>query len=97
MVVHRRWTSHRRERDTYRYAQAIPLRDGDDALWVNWCELLTTDASGKVLDHNAVATSLALDAQNVVAVVEAGRSRWKIESAPQAHRREVYGELTKCA
>lgn len=79
-VVRRRWTGQRREIDTYRYATSIPLRDGDDALLVNWCELTTTDESGKVLYHNTFATSLSLDDQNVVKVVEAGRSRWKIEN-----------------
>jgi hypothetical protein len=79
-VVRRRWTGQRREIDTYRYAASIPLRDGDDALWVNWCELTTTDESGKVLYHNTFATSLPLDDQTVVKVVEAGRSRWKIEN-----------------
>lgn len=78
--VHRRWTGQRHEIDTYRYAQAIPLRDGDDALLVNWCELTTTDPSGKVLYHNAFATSLAVDEHNVAEVVAAGRSRWKIEN-----------------
>jgi hypothetical protein len=56
------------------------LRDGDDALVVHWCELTTTDESGKVLYHNTFATSLSLDDQNVMQVVEAGRSRWKIEN-----------------
>jgi hypothetical protein len=79
-VVRRRWTGRRREIDTYRYAQAIPLREEDDALLVNWCELTTTDESGQVLYRNAFATSLALDDRNVAAVVEAGRSRWKIEN-----------------
>ena len=79
-VVRRRWTGRRREIDTYRYATAIPLRDGDDALWVNWCELTTTDEHGKVLYHNAFATSLALNERNVLEVVAAGRCRWKIEN-----------------
>ena len=79
-VVRRRWTGQRREIDTYRYAPAIPLRDGDDALLVNWCELTTTDESGQVLYHNTFVTSLALDDASVVAVVEAGRCRWKIEN-----------------
>jgi hypothetical protein len=48
-VVRHRWTGQRREIDTYRYAQAIPLRDGDDALLVNGCELTTTDERGNVL------------------------------------------------
>ena len=79
-VVRRRWTGQRREIDTYRYAQAIPLRDGEDALWVNGCELTTTDAKGHVLYHNSFATSLALDDRQVPEVVAAGRSRWKIEN-----------------
>lgn len=79
-VVQRRWTGQRREIDTYRYAQAIPLRDGDDALLVNWCELTTTDEKGNVWYHNSFATSLALDDRQVPEVVAAGRSRWKIEN-----------------
>jgi hypothetical protein len=79
-AVRMRWTGKRRETDTYRYAQAIPLRDADDALEVNWCELVTTDDGGKVLYRNAFATSLALDDGNVAEVVEAGRGRWKIEN-----------------
>jgi hypothetical protein len=77
-VVQRRWTGHRHEIDTYRSAETLPLRDGDDALMVNGCELTTTDKNGKLLYHNTFATHLALHDQNVAAVVEAGRSRWKI-------------------
>jgi hypothetical protein len=79
-VSRTRWTGKRRETDTYRYAHAIPLRDADDALTVNWCELVTTDDGGKVLYRNAFATHLALDDGNVADVVEAGRGRWKIEN-----------------
>lgn len=79
-VVRRRWTGQRREFDTYRYAVSIPLRDGEDALLVNWGELTTTDEHGNVLYHNAFATSLALNERNVLEVVAAGRCRWKIEN-----------------
>lgn len=79
-VSRTRWTGRRRETDTYRYAHAIPLRDADDALEVNGCELVTTDDSSKVWYRNACATSLALDDGNVAEVVAAGRSRWKIEN-----------------
>ena len=79
-VVQRRWTGQRREIDTYRYAPAIPLRDGEDALSVNWCELTTTDESGHVLYHNTLVTHLALDDRTVPEVVAAGRCRWKIEN-----------------
>jgi hypothetical protein len=79
-VVRRRWTGQRREIDTYRYAESIPLRDAEDALLVNWCELTTTDEHGNVLYHNAFATSLALNDRTVLEVVAAGRCRWKIEN-----------------
>jgi len=79
-VVRRRWTGQRREIDTDRYAASIPLRDADDALLVNWCELMTTDAKGHVLYHNSFATSVALDDHPVPEVVAAGRCRWKIEN-----------------
>ena len=58
----------------------MPLRAGDDALTVQWCELITTTAEGKVLYRNAFATSHPVDASTVVAGVAAGRSRWKIEN-----------------
>lgn len=74
------WNGRGHVTDTYRYAKAIPLRDADDALTVNWCELTATDANGKILYRNAFATSLAIDNNNVAEIVEAGRSRWKIEN-----------------
>jgi hypothetical protein len=66
--------------DTYRYAADLPLRNGADALLVNWCELVTTDADGKATYRCAWATSHRIDAGNVVALAAAGRARWKIEN-----------------
>ena len=79
-VVTTRWTGTQRLTDTYRYFQHLPLRDSDDALYVDWCELTTTDAAGRVLYHNSWATSHTVTADTVVAIVAAGRSRWKIEN-----------------
>jgi hypothetical protein len=70
----------RQEFDTYRYANQLPLRNGQDALTVNWCELTTTDADGKVLYRNAFASNHTIDAHNVEAIVQAGRTRWKVEN-----------------
>jgi hypothetical protein len=75
-----RWTGTQHITDTYRYLNDLPLRDGDDARLVGWCELTTTDAAGRVVYRNAWATSHAVTAENVVALVAAGRSRWKIEN-----------------
>jgi hypothetical protein len=47
---------------------------------VNWCELTTTDEQGKVLYHNAWATSHLIAEHNVEHLAQAGRARWKIEN-----------------
>jgi hypothetical protein len=78
--VSTRWTGKQRLTDTYRWLNDLPLRDGKDALLVGWCELTTTNAEGKVLYHNAWASSEPVSAQNVVSLVAAGRSRGKIEN-----------------
>ncbi len=79
-VTRTRWTGKRRETDTYRYTEAVPLRDADDALTVNGCEITTTDTDGEVWYCSAFATPLALNGGNVAEVVTAGRGRWKIEN-----------------
>jgi len=80
-VTIRRWNGRFRTVYTYRYANDVPLREGEDALWVNWCELtLTKETDGTILYGNAFATNHAVDRSNVEAVVQAGRTRWKIEN-----------------
>ena len=66
--------------DTYRYVSHLPLINSDDALLVNWCELITTDLNDKVIYRSAWATSHVIDANNVIEVVKAARARWKIEN-----------------
>ena len=66
--------------DTYRFVNQVPLRDGEDALEVNWCELTTTQADGKVVYKNAFATNHLLTRENVADIVKAGRARWKVEN-----------------
>jgi len=77
-VVHRRWTWKQYETDTYRYVSAVSLRDADDALTVNWCEIITARTAYCI--ENAFATSLTVDDTNVAEVVASGRARWKIEN-----------------
>jgi hypothetical protein len=79
-LVKTRWTGTQRLTDTYRWLNELPLRDGEDALTVGWCELTTTNAAGEVLYRNAWASSAPLTRDNVIALVAAGRSRWKIEN-----------------
>lgn len=35
----------------YRFVNDVPLRDGDDALIVNWCEVVVTNEKGKKIWH----------------------------------------------
>lgn len=79
-VVVTRHRGKKREIDTYRFVNQVPLRDGDDALIVNWCELTTTTPDGEVIYHNAFATNYTIDKDNVVEIVAAGRTRWKVEN-----------------
>jgi Transposase DDE domain len=77
----RHWNGRVRTIHTYRYANDVPVREGEDALWVNWCELtITKESDGTLLYHNTFATNHPLDRTRVEAVVRAGRARWKIEN-----------------
>ncbi len=79
MVVER-WTGKRKEIDTYRFINQVPLRDGEDALQVNWFELTTTLENGKVVYKNSFTTNYEVTKNNVKELVKAGRARWKIEN-----------------
>lgn len=79
-LVKTRWTGSERLTETYRWLNDLPLRDGNDALHVGWCELITTDVDGRVIYRNAWASSEPVNADNVIALAAAGRSRWKIEN-----------------
>jgi hypothetical protein len=64
----------------YRWIEAVPIRDGKDAILLNWisCEIL--DAKGKVTYSMAWVTSLPVSKDNVAEIVACGRARWKIEN-----------------
>ena len=79
-VVKKRWTGKVYEIDTYRFANQLPLRDGDDALYVNWCELTTNLPDGTILYKNSFITNFEITRKNVIPIVADGRTRWKIEN-----------------
>ena len=77
----RRWNGKFAERWTYRWAQDLPLRAGEDALRVNWLELLITrEDTGERLYHNTWVTNHLLTTSGVAALAQVGRARWKIEN-----------------
>jgi hypothetical protein len=79
-VIRTRWTGKVEEIYTYRYLNQVPIKDGEDALLVNWCELTVTRPDGRVVYHNAWATNHVITAETVIAIVRAGRTRWKVEN-----------------
>jgi len=77
----RKWNGRYHERWVYRWAQHLPLRGDSKALLVGWCELIiSNEATGEQLYHNAWATDHTLDEHSVVEVVADGRCRWKVEN-----------------
>ena len=70
----------RRATHAWRGMNAIPIRDGEDALMVNWLELTIRNAKGEITYRNSFVSDLPVDAGNVEAMADAGRARWKIEN-----------------
>lgn len=66
--------------DTYRFVHQVPLRDGEDALRVNWCSITTTNADGKQVYHSAFVTDHDMTEDNVDLIIKSGRARWHIEN-----------------
>ena len=64
----------------YRWLGDVPLRDGTDAMIVNWLEIEIVDASGKTTYRNSFVTDLAVSKDNVAELAACGRARWKIEN-----------------
>ena len=69
-----------RFRYTYRWMCDLPLRDGGDALRVNWLSIEITDPGGTVTYHNSFVTNLPIDRTNVAEMAACGRARWKVEN-----------------
>jgi hypothetical protein len=64
----------------YRWIENVPIRDGKDAMNVNWIGFQILDAKGKVTYSMAWITSLPVSKANVAEIVACGRARWKIEN-----------------
>jgi hypothetical protein len=81
--VVRHWNGRYGEIHSCRYVHHVPLRRGDGALFVDWCELtITHETTGAILYRNAFGTNHLVSEENVAAIVQAGRARWKSENEP---------------
>jgi hypothetical protein len=80
-VTERHWNGKYGEIWQYRFANQVPLRNGNDALQVNWLELtITHEDSGKILYQNSFVTNHTITVTNVTHLTQIGRARWKIEN-----------------
>lgn len=64
----------------YRWLSDVPLRDGKDALTVNWFEIEIVNAAGETTYRNSFVTDLPVGRDTVVELAACGRARWKIEN-----------------
>ncbi len=77
----RKWNGRHSELWTYRFCNAVPLRAGEDALLVNWCELHIIHLdTGATLYHHTWVTDLIITADNLAEMVRCGRAHWKVEN-----------------
>ena len=70
-----RFVTHR-----YRWLEGVPLRDGKDAMLVNWLEIEIVDPLGKITYRNSFVTDLAVTQHSVAELAACARARWKIEN-----------------
>ncbi|MEA2049566.1 MAG: transposase, partial [Campylobacterota bacterium] len=66
---------------TYNWINKILLNGNkEDNIEVNWCELIIVNAQGKQLHCFSFVTDLEITNKNVEEIIEAGRTRWKVEN-----------------
>ena len=66
----------------YRYTWIcdLPIRDGVDALSVNWFDISIVNPKGKTTYHSSFITNLSPSKQNIAELASCARARWKIEN-----------------
>lgn len=63
-----------------RWMSGVPLRDGKDALPVNWFAIEIAKPNGKVTVRSSFVTDRPVSRENVAELAACGRARWKIEN-----------------
>jgi hypothetical protein len=80
-VSHRLWNGKHGEIWQYRFANQVSLRNGSDALQVNWLELVIAyEDTGQILYQNSFVANHKITVANVTQLAQVGRTRWKIEN-----------------
>jgi hypothetical protein len=80
-LTQRHWNGKHGEIWQYQFANQVPLRNGNEALLVNWLELVIThEKTGAILYRNSFVTNHITMAANIIQLAQVGRTRWKIEN-----------------
>jgi hypothetical protein len=80
-ITQRHWNGKHAETWQYRFANQVPLRNGDDAMFVNWLGLVIThEKTGKVLYQNSFVTNHVITSTSAPVIAKVGRTRSKIEN-----------------
>jgi hypothetical protein len=80
-VSERVWNGKYKEERVYRWVLSAPIRDTQDAIKVNWCEVtITNTRTGKQTYRNSFVTDKQVTSETVASIVEKGRTRWKVEN-----------------
>ncbi len=87
-IIRKRWTGKIAETWTYRYLNDLPLKDGADALLVNWCDVTVSHLSQRVIYHNAFVTRYTLSDNNVAEILQAGRTRCTVQNEKYKRHRD---------
>ncbi len=80
----------------YEWINSVPLNGNKDAPLVNLF-VYKLSVNGKITYRSAWVTDIEVTRENIEILVKGARARWKVESAPQAHEKEVRDELKSCA
>ena len=70
----------------YRFANDVPLNKSEPVEKVNVLDFVETDKKGGRHTWSWI-TDIPLTEKTIEALMRGGRSRWHIESVPQAHKR----------
>ena len=66
---------------TYNWINGILLNaNKEDNIEVNWCELIIMNSVGKQIHCFSFVTDLKIAQNNIEEIIEAGRTRWKVEN-----------------
>ena len=72
--------SRKKEIYHYKYLNEVNLTGDKDSIKVNWCSIEVKNEKDKVVYSGAFATDYLIDEHNIEKIVEAGRTRWKVEN-----------------